>query len=407
MNKEEIRYNFPALNTRVYNKKLVYLDNAATTQRPLSVLNLWEKLSIESNANIHRSVYKTANDATEAYETTRDIVKDFINAQNREEIVFTSGATSAINLVAYSLGEFYFEEGDEILLTRAEHHSNIVPWQLLAKRKKVNIKYIDVDNRGVLDLSNLSELLTEKTKLVALSHISNVLGIINPIEDIIRAAHKINALVLIDGAQGIAHSEVDVQKLGCDFYVFSGHKIYAALGTGVLYGKKELLDIMPPFLSGGEMVDTVTLEGTTFAKPPLKFEAGTQNFISIATLKPAIEFIRKVRECEEKEEFKIRDYMYSNLKKIDGLTLYGDPDNIRDEKINLFSFSITGVHPEDIALILDKLGIAVRSGQMCAEPLMTRFGLTAILRASFAHYNTLEEAEYFIASLNRAVNMLK
>lgn len=405
MNIDEIRNDFPALNNTVYKKNLVYLDNAATTQRPLSVLNLLNKLSIEANANIHRSVYKLANDATMAYESTRDVVKDFINAEYREEVVFTSGATAAINLVAYSLGEFYFKEGDEILVSIAEHHSNIVPWQLLAKRKNLNLRYIDVDERGVLDLSNLDELVNNKTKFVAISQVSNVLGLINPIEKIVEKAHEKGALVLIDGAQGIVHLDVDVRKIDCDFYAFSGHKIYGALGTGVLYGKKNLLEMMPPFLLGGEMVDTVTLEGTTFAKPPLKFEAGTPNFISVTALKPAIEFIKSVREIVA--ENGIKEYVYYGLKDINGLRIYGESDNIKDEKISLFSFSIEGVHPEDLALILDKMGIAVRSGQLCAEPLMTRFGITAVLRVSFAHYNTLDEAKYFMESLNKAVKMLR
>ncbi len=405
MSIEEIRNNFPALQNSVYGKPLVYLDNAATAQRPQSVIDKWNEISIKSNANIHRAVYKMAEEATIAYEQARDVMKDFLNANTREEILFTSGATASLNLVAHSFGEAFVNEGDEIITTEIEHHSNIVPWQLLCLRKKAVLKFIKVNENGALNIDDLESLISEKTRLISITHISNVLGIINPIERVIEIAHRNNVPVLVDGSQGIVHTKVDVQKLDVDFYAFSGHKLYAATGTGVLYGKKKFLDAMPPFLSGGEMVDRVTLDGTTFAKLPLKFEAGTQNFASAATLKPALEFVSSLeKEVIEEEETRIKEFMFESLNSIQGLKLYG---NSRVNKINLFSFTVENIHHEDMALILDKMGVAVRSGQMCAEPLMTRFGVSGMLRVSFAPYNTLNEAEYFIKSLKKAIMMLQ
>lgn len=406
MTVEDIRNEFPALSRSVYGKKLVYLDNAATIQRPYSVIKMWNELAVNSNANIHRAVHLMADEATGAYETARLAVKDFINASSREEIVFTSGATASINLVAYSFGERFVKEGDEIIVSEAEHHSDIVPWQLLCERKKAKLRVIPVDGSGCLELDVLERLLCDRTKLVAVAHISNVLGIINPVREIVDICHRKGVPVLIDGAQGIVHCEVDVQSMDCDFYAFSGHKVYAATGTGVLYGKKKWLDAMPPFMGGGEMVGTVDFERTTFAELPLKFEAGTQNFNSIPTLKPALDCAISMRDGGIKaSEEKIRDYMTDALQADSRITLFGTPYE-RKNKIPLFSFVVKGVHHEDLALILDKMGIAVRSGQMCAEPLMERFGVTGMLRASFAPYNTLEEAEYFMESLDKAVLML-
>lgn len=408
MRPEDLRKEFPALDRKVYGKKLVYFDNAATIQRPQSVLDLWDKLARDSNANIHRAVHRMADEATEAYEQARLYVKDFINASSREEIVFTSGATASVNLVAYSFGEKFVGEGDEIIVTECEHHSDIIPWQLLCERKNAVLKVLSVDDSGHLKLDELESLITPKTRLLAVTHISNVLGLVNPVEKIVEICHSKGVKVLVDGAQGIVHSKVDVQSIGCDFYVFSGHKVYATPGTGVLYGKKKILDEMPPFMGGGEMVGTVKFSGTTYAPLPLKFEAGTQNFTGMATLKPALELASVINDDKElkKSADEVRDFLYSGLQKTEGLTLFGTTGNM-DEKISLFSFCIDGVHHEDLALILDKMGIAVRSGQMCAEPLMDRFGVSGMLRVSLAPYNTMEEAAYFMESMKKAVNMLR
>ena len=404
---EEIRNLFPALSRKVYGKDLVYLDNAATSQRVLSVIDEWNRISTESNANIHRAVHRMADEATQAYEAARDAVKNFLNARSRKEIVFTSGTTSAVNLVAFCFGEAFVKEGDEVIVTEAEHHSNIVPWQMMCCRKGAVLKVLPVDDDGHLRVDLLDELLTSRTRIMAVTHISNVLGLVNPVKKIIEKCHAKGVKVLVDGAQGAVHCKVDVQALDCDFYVFSGHKLYAATGTGVLYGRQELLDAMPPYMGGGEMVGTVTFQKTTYAPLPMKFEAGTQNFASAATLKQAIEFINLLINNELIEyNDKIRDYLLDYFQEDERMRLYGVPRGTNDEKIPLFSFTVEGVHHEDLALILDKMGIAVRSGQMCAEPLMDRFGVTGMLRASFAPYNTMEEAEYFVKCLNRAIDML-
>ena len=404
---QEIRDMFPALSRKVYGKDLVYLDNAATSQRPQAVIDLWNEITARSNANIHRAVHRLADEATQAYEGARDAVKQFINAEFREEVIMTSGTTASINLVAFSFGEAFVSKGDEVVVSAVEHHSNIVPWQLMCERKGAVLKVLPVDDDGHLMVEKLSGLLTDKTKIVAISHISNVLGIINPVKDIINICHSKGVPVLVDGAQGIVHCKVDVQDLDCDFYAFSGHKLYAATGTGVLYGKRKWLEAMPPYMGGGEMVGTVTFEKTTYAPLPMKFEAGTQNFASTATLKPAIDIANKLINKELINNIdSIRDYLLDFFHKDERICLYGVPRGTIDEKIPLFSFSVKGVHHEDLALILDKMGVAVRSGQMCAEPLMDRFGVTGMLRVSFAPYNTMEEAEYFVKCLNRAIDML-
>lgn len=404
---QEIRDMFPALSRKVYGKDLVYLDNAATSQRPQAVIDLWNEITARSNANIHRAVHRLADEATQAYEGARDAVKQFINAEFSEEVIMTSGTTASINLVAFSFGEAFVSEGDEVVVSAVEHHSNIVPWQLMCERKGAVLKVLPVDDDGHLMVEKLSGLLTDRTKIVAISHISNVLGIINPVKDIINICHSKGVPVLVDGAQGIVHCKVDVQDLDCDFYAFSGHKIYAATGTGVLYGKKKWLEAMPPYMGGGEMVGTVTFEKTTYAPLPMKFEAGTQNFASTATLKPAIDIANKLINKELIDNIdSIRDYLLDFFHKDERICLYGVPRGTIDEKIPLFSFSVNGVHHEDLALILDKMGVAVRSGQMCAEPLMDRFGVTGMLRVSFAPYNTMEEAEYFVKCLNKAIEML-
>jgi cysteine desulfurase/selenocysteine lyase len=404
---EDIRALFPALSRKVYGKDLVYLDNAATSQRVQSVLDTWNIISSESNANIHRAVHRLSDEATQTYEQARDAVKDFLNADSREEIIMTSGTTASINLVAFCFGEAFVKEGDEVIVTEAEHHSNIVPWQMMCRRKGAVLRVLPVDDSGHLMVEKLDEILNEKSRILAVTHISNVLGLVNPVKEIIEKCHSKGVPVLVDGAQGAVHSRVDVQDLDCDFYVFSGHKLYAATGTGVLYGKKQWLDAMPPYMGGGEMVGTVRFEETTYAPLPMKYEAGTQNFASAATLKPAIEFINTLTDKELiKYNDEVRDYVLKTLMQDERIRLFGVPRGTFDEKIPLFSFSVNGVHHEDLALILDKMGVAVRSGQMCAEPLMDRMGVTGMLRASFAPYNTIEEAEYFIKCLNRAIDML-
>ena len=403
----DIRNMFPALSRKVYGKDLVYLDNAATSQRVQSVIDLWNRISMESNANIHRAVHRLADEATTAYEDARDAVKDYLNAASREEVIFTSGTTASINLVANCFGEAFVGAGDEVIVTEAEHHSNIVPWQMMCRRRGAVLRVLPVDDNGYLMVDRLDDILSEKTRIMAVTHISNVLGIINPVKEIIAKCHSKGVPVLVDGAQGIVHCEVDVQDLDCDFYAFSGHKLYAATGTGVLYGKKKWLEQIPPYMGGGEMVGTVTFEETTYAPLPMKFEAGTQNFASAATLKPAIDFVKLLSDNTLVENNDtIRDYILSELLNDERIRLYGVPHGTNEDKIPLFSFSVNSVHHEDLALILDKMGIAVRSGQMCAEPLMNRMGVTGMLRASFAPYNTMEEAQYFIKCLNKAIQML-
>ena len=397
-----MRDQFPQLSEKVYGKQLVYLDNAATSLRPQRVIDLWEELSSRKNANLHRAVHHIAAVATEEYETTRDAVRQYLNAGSREEIIFTSGATASINLVAFSFGEAFIKEGDEIIVTEAEHHSNIVPWQMLCKRKNAVLKHLEVDDNGHLKYGELETMITPKTKLVCVSHISNVLGLTNPIKKIVNICHSKGCYVLTDGAQGIVHEAVDVRDLGCDFYAFSGHKVFSAPGTGVLYGRRELLEKMPPFMGGGEMIGTVSWAGTTYAPLPQKFEAGTQNMAGVPTLKPALEIAAELRANDNDD---VRDFVIDALSRNDRIRLFGIPGG-EFKKVPLFSFTVEGAHHEDLALILDKMGIAVRSGQMCAEPLMDRFGVTGMVRASFAQYNTLQEAEYFIDSLEKAISML-
>jgi len=395
----DLREQFPQLKETVYGKPLVYLDNAATSLRPMSVIDSWTQMSLVKNSNLHRAVHHTADIATSEYETARNDVKEFINAESREEIIFTSGATHSLNLVAYSFSEAFLGEGDEVLVDEDSHHSNILPWQLACNRKKAVLKHFDPS----LPVENF---LSEKTRIVCISHISNVLGLVNPVKEIAVKCHKRGIPLLVDGAQGIVHEIVDVQELDCDFYAFSGHKMYAAPGTGVLYGKKNLMDRMPPFMSGGEMIETVKWTGSTYAALPQKFEAGTQNISGTPTLSEAIDIMRQMR-CKEigESQDKIVKYLLEELPKIPELKIFGLPDGRK--KVPVFSFSIEGVHHEDLALILDKMGIAVRSGQMCAEPLMDKSGVSGMLRASFAPYNTVQEAEYFIESLNKAVEMLR
>ena len=406
MNIEQLRKQFPALSGTVYGKPLVYLDNAATIQRPVSVIDKWVDLTERHNANLHRAVHKMAAEATEEYESARDAVKAFLNAGSREEVVFTSGATASINLVAFCFGEAFVKPGDEIIVTEAEHHSNIVPWQMMCDRKGAILKVLPVDDDGHLRLDLLDDLLTDRSRLLCVAQISNVLGIVNPVKEIVKICHSKGCAVLVDGAQGIVHTGADVRDMGCDFYVFSGHKVYAAPGTGVLYGRRDLLEQMPPYMGGGEMIASVKFSGTTYAPLPGKFEAGTQNMAGTPTLKPALDLAETLRDKElTAYADSIRDYVLGALMSDERIRLYGVPRGTSD-KIALFSFTVKGAHHEDLALLLDKMGIAVRSGQMCAEPLMDRFGVTGMLRASFAPYNTMEEAERFLQSLDRAIKML-
>lgn len=406
MNVSYFRKEFPELSETVYGKRLVYLDNAATSLRPQSVIGEWNEMSARYTANLHRAVHHIAEVATQKYEQARDAVREYINAGSREEIIFTSGTTASINLVAFSFGEAFVGPGDEIIVSEAEHHSNIVPWQMMCSRKGATLKVLPVDDQGHLRLDVLRELLNPRTKLVCVTQVSNVLGLTNPIKEVVNICHSIGCPVLTDGAQGIVHSGVDVRDIDCDFYAFSGHKIYAAPGTGVLYGKKYYLDKMPPYMGGGEMISTVKWTGTSYAASPHKFEAGTQNISGTPTLVQALAVASETRSAElQKNMEEVVDYMLNALSSDSRFLLFGQPGG-GYEKIPLFSFSVEHLHHEDLALILDKMGVAVRSGQMCAEPLMDRFGVTGMLRASFAPYNTVEEAKYLMSSLEKAIKML-
>ena len=410
MNKilENIRAAVPALSQQVYGKPLVYLDNAATSQKPVQVIELVNMMNSKLNGNVHRAMHYLSEQSTMLYEQAREKARQHINAPGRENIIFTSGATAAINLVASSFSCKFLKSGDSVIIAGDSHHSNIVPWQIACERAGARLKVIPVDDNGRLEIERLDSLIDSRTRLVAVTHISNVLGIVNDMEKITEIAHARGAKVLVDGAQGIVHAKVDVQAMDCDFYAFSAHKIYGETGSGILYGKSDLLNQMPPYMGGGEMVETVTYEKTTYAPLPLKFEAGTPNFIAAAPLAPAIDFADALDSGEwgiavKEEEDAILAYLPDALREIEGLTLYGT----YGKKIPLFSFSVEGCNSSDIAQMLDKLGIAVRSGQMCSEPLMNRYGVTGMVRASFAPYNTLEEAVYLADSLKRVVKMLR
>ncbi len=401
MTAEELRSCFPQLKRTVYGKPLVYLDNAATSLRPQNVIDRWEEISALGTANLHRAVHHIAAEATEAYENARKAVAEFVHAPEAEEIIFTSGATHSLNLAAFGIGEAFISEGDEIVVSEAEHHSNIVPWQMLCSRKGASIKVLPVDDAGRLRIELLPGMLNGRTRLVCVSHISNVLGLVNPIPEIAVICKRAGVLLLVDGAQGIVHQAVDVQALGCDFYAFSGHKMYGAPGTGVLWGRRELLEKMPPMFGGGEMIETVKWDASTWAPIPRKFEAGTQNISGTPCLIPAIEILKQMPHGNE-----VKAFVYEELQKIDGLRLFGATADL-SLKVPVFSFYVERAHHEDLALIMDKMGIALRSGQMCAEPLMDRFGVSGMLRASFAPYNTMHEAEYFLSSLRKAISMLR
>jgi len=404
----DIRAQFPGLDKVVYGNSLVYFDNAATSQKPLAVLQLQEKLCRESCANVHRSLYKLSSEATEAYEEGRRAVMDFIGASNREEVILTSGTTASLNLLACCFAQRFLQRGDKVLISETEHHANIVPWQMACQKIGAVIEVLPADESGCIDPERIEAHLDSSVKLLAITHISNVLGVVNPIKEITSIAHQHNIPVAVDGAQGIVHRRIDVKNLDCDFYAFSGHKIYAPTGIGVLYGKKKYLEEMPPFMGGGEMVDTVTFEKTTYAPLPLRFEAGTPNFVAAACLKPALETAAALLddpEVELLEKQKLR-YLMEELPRIDGLRIYGTPCD-PSQKVPVISFTIDGTHPADLAQLLDKMGIAVRSGLMCAEPIIRKYSDKGMLRASLAPYNTLEECVRFIEALKKAVNMLR
>jgi cysteine desulfurase / selenocysteine lyase len=399
-----IRNLFPILNRKVKGKDLVYFDNAATSQKPIQVIDALVHYYSHYNANIHRGLHTLADEATAAYEASRVAVQQFIGAREPEEIIFTKGTTESINIVAKSWGKAFLEKGDEIIITSLEHHANIVPWQMIAEEKGAVLRVIPMDQNGILDMDAYKNLLNNKTKFVSLIHVSNALGVINPVEEMITLARQYSAKVLIDGAQSSVHLDIDVQQMDCDFYVFSGHKIYGPTGVGVLYGKRELLEQMPPFLGGGEMIKEVTFEKTTYNELPFKFEAGTPNIADVIVMKPAIEFINHFGKANIREhEDKLLRYATEKLKSIDGLKIIGDVEN----KVSVISFVIDGVHPQDLAILLDNQGIAVRTGHHCAQPLMQCLGIVGTTRASFAAYNTMEEIDVMVQALQKSLKMLR
>lgn len=398
-----VRSQFPALSQYVYNKPLVYFDNAATTQKPLVVidrLKLWYELE---NSNIHRGVHYLSQQGTIAFETARKTVAAFLNAKETHEIIFTKGTTDSINLLASSLGRLLVNEGDSVLVTGMEHHSNFVPWQQLCLEKKANLLVAAITDSGEIDLEDYKSLLEKRPKIVSITHISNVLGTINPIEEMIRLAHEYNIPVVIDGAQSVAHQKIDVQALNCDFFAFSGHKLYAPMGVGVLYGKEEWLNAMPPYQFGGEMVNQVSIKETLFNDLPFKFEAGTPNVGAVLGLESAIHFIEMtgIEQIGLHEE-QLLHYALEKLKEIDQIRFIGHPK----KQAGVISFLIGNIHPFDAGMIIDKLGIAIRTGHHCAQPVMERYGIPGTMRASFAAYNTFEEIDIFVAAVKKAAFML-
>lgn len=394
----QIRKDFPILDQLVNGKPLIYLDNAATSQRPSPVIDRINEFSLKTNANIHRATHALANRTTEAFEGARETVRRYINAAEAPEIIFTSGTTEAVNLVAHSFGEAFISEGDEVIVTEMEHHANIVPWQMMCERKGALLKVIPFADNGELRIGLLDELITEKTKILAVAHVSNTLGTVNPIRDIIEKAHIRNVPVFIDGAQGAAHFNIDVQALGCDFYAFSGHKMFGPTGIGALYGKRQWLDRMPPFLGGGEMISKVTFHKTTYNQLPFRFEAGTPNYVGAIGFAAAIDYIQSYdRDALINYEHELMMAATARLKQIDGLNIYGEAP----AKSGVICFNIDGIHPFDLGTLLDQLGIAVRTGRLCADPVMDHYGVENMVRASFAFYNTFDEIEAFYKALIR------
>lgn len=404
LNIEEIREDFPILHQEVYNKPLVYFDNAASTQKPLQVVEALTNYYLNDHANVHRGVHYLSQKATDKFEAARETTKRFFNAESSDEVIFTKGTTDGINLVAYSFGEAFIQEGDEIIISTMEHHSNIVPWQMLCDRKKAILRVIPISDKGELDMDAYQNLLSSKTKLVSVVHTSNALGTINPVKEITQLAKSVNAYVLIDGAQAAPHQKIDVQEIGCDFYVFSGHKIFGPTGIGALYGKREVLEAMPPYQVGGEMIKTVTFEKTTYNELPFKFEAGTPNIADVMGLAVAMDYMNSVGyENIQAHENALLKYATDQLKlNFENVRIIGEADN----KASVISFLLGNAHPYDVGALLDKMGIAVRTGQHCTEPLMNRFKIPGTVRASFAFYNTFEEIDMMINALKRAEKML-
>ena len=402
-NINKVREDFPILSREVYGKPLVYLDNAATTQKPLCVLDAMREEYLNVNANVHRGVHYLSQQATDLHEAAREKVRQFINARKTEEIVFTRGTTEAINLIASSFCESHMKEGDEVLVSDMEHHSNIVPWQLQAQRKGIVVRHLPIDDKGCLvSCDAIEDYMTERTKLVSIAHVSNVLGTINDVRHIVEMAHSRGIPVLIDGAQSAPHMKIDVQQLNCDFYAFSGHKMYGPTGIGVLYGKEEWLEKLPPYQGGGEMIDKVSWEKTTFERLPFKFEAGTPDYVATHGLATAIDYITSVGlDNIEAHEQELTRYCMEQLKTIDGMRIFGEAE----QKDAVVSFLVGDIHHLDMGTLLDRLGIAVRTGHHCAQPLMDRLGISGTVRASFALYNTKEEIDVLVAGIRRVSQM--
>jgi len=402
-NIKQIRSDFPILQKQVYNKPLIYLDNGATTQKPRVVIDTIRELQESHNSSIHRGIHYLSEQMTGRYEAARETVRAFLNAASTQEIIFTSGATGSINMVAFSFGEKYVKSGDEILISEMEHHSNIVPWQMLCERKGAILKVIPFNDNGELNLEKLDELLTDKTRIVALTHASNSLATINPVKEVIRKAHARGIPVLLDGAQMVQHGEVDVRELDCDFYVFSSHKIFGPTGSGVLYGKEAMLEELPPYQGGGDMVDQVRFDGTSYNTLPFKFEAGTSNYTGAIGLAAALDYLQSIGfQAIGQYEKKLNSYTLEKLGGIQGLKIYGNaPD-----RISVFSFLLNGIHTYDAGMILDKMGIAVRTGTHCTQPVMDHFGIEGTIRASLVFYNTMEEVDALIVGIQRTKEML-
>ena len=398
----KVREDFPILSREVYGKPLVYLDNAATTQKPLCVLDAMREEYLNVNANVHRGVHYLSQQATDLHEAAREKVRQFINAEKTEEIVFTRGTTEAINLVASSFCESQMKEGDEVLVSEMEHHSNIVSWQLQAMKRGIVVKHLPITDKGELCLDSLESLISDKTKIISIAHVSNVLGTVNPVEEIIKTAHAHGIPVLVDGAQSAPHFKVDVQAMDCDFFAFSGHKMYGPTGIGVLYGKEEWLEKLPPYQGGGEMIDKVTWEKTTFERLPFKFEAGTPDYIATHGLATAIDYLNRVGlDSVKAHEAELTRYCMEQLRTIDGMRIFGEAEH----KDAVVSFLVGDIHHLDMGTLLDRLGIAVRTGHHCAQPLMDRLGISGTVRASFALYNTKEEIDVLVNGIHRVSQM--
>lgn len=405
----KIRKDFPILSRMVYDRPLVYLDNAATTQKPLCVLDKMREEYLNVNANVHRGVHWLSQQATELHEGARETVRKFINAKSVNEIVFTRGTTEGLNLITSSFSEAFMQEGDEVIVSTVEHHSNIVPWQLQQPRKGIVLKVIPMDDNGAMDLQAFEKMISQKTKIVSISHVSNVLGTINPVEEVIRIAHEHNIPVVVDGAQSTPHFKVDMQQLDCDFFVFSGHKVYGPTGIGVLYGKEAWLDKLPPYQGGGEMIEHVSFEKSTFERPPLKFEAGTPDYIATTGLATALDYVSALgMDAIQRHEEELTRYAISQLQMIEGMKLFGVPSHADVTRLHhdaVISFQLRDIHHMDMGTLLDRLGIAIRTGHHCAQPLMNRLGVLGTSRASFALYNTKEEVDALVAGIKRISTM--